>query len=74
MEKLKLAWRLLLDKRVSVWLKVAAVLPAAVYTIWPMDVIPDILLPFGIVDDVGVWVVAGALFVALVPSEFKESA
>jgi len=34
------------------WLAAAG---AAIYTLWPLDIIPDLLLPFGIVDDLSLW-------------------
>lgn len=34
------------------WLVAAG---AVVYTLWPLDLIADFLLPFGFADDLGVW-------------------
>ncbi|SEJ62973.1 YkvA family protein [Demequina mangrovi] len=36
-------------------------LAAVLYSLWPLDFIPDLLLPFGIVDDLGLWMVAFTL-------------
>ena len=30
---------------------------ALLYALWPLDLIADMLLPFGVVDDLGVWAV-----------------
>ncbi|WP_062389762.1 YkvA family protein [Demequina iriomotensis] len=38
----------------TTWIAAAG---ALVYSLWPLDVIPDLLLPFGIVDDLGLWAV-----------------
>ncbi|WP_062517787.1 DUF1232 domain-containing protein [Demequina gelatinilytica] len=34
---------------------------AVLYTLWPLDLIADLLLPLGVVDDLGLWVVAFTL-------------
>lgn len=28
---------------------------ALIYALWPLDLIADMLLPFGLIDDLGVW-------------------
>lgn len=39
-------------------LSIVFLIAAIVYTISPVDIIPDVLVPFGWADDIGVWVVA----------------
>jgi uncharacterized membrane protein YkvA (DUF1232 family) len=42
----------------------AAAIAAVVYTIVPIDLIPELVLgPLGLADDLGVWAVFAALFV-----------
>ena len=42
----------------------AVALGAVVYTILPIDLIPELLLgPLGLTDDLGVWAIFAALFV-----------
>jgi uncharacterized membrane protein YkvA (DUF1232 family) len=45
------------DPEVPAWAKRVAV-GALAYLILPIDVIPDLLLPFGLTDDIGVMAVA----------------
>lgn len=53
-DQLRLAFRLYRDPRVSPLLKWAVPLVAAIYVVSPVDVIPDVLLGVGQIDDVGV--------------------
>ena len=46
----------------TTWL---ALIATVIYTISPIDFIPDFLLPLGIVDDLGMW----AVFLALATRE-----
>jgi len=65
----RLLWRLTLDRRVALPLKM--LLPAAVaYMVLPVDVIPD-FLPWGIgrIDDLLVLILAAVTFIALAPRE-----
>lgn len=52
-ENIILAWRLYRDPRVSVWLKRLPVVLALVYLVVPFDLIPDVLIGAGQVDDLG---------------------
>jgi uncharacterized membrane protein YkvA (DUF1232 family) len=63
---LQLTWRLLNDTRVSLFPKL--VIPAAIlYVLSPIDLIPDMILGLGQLDDLGVIALAIALFVELCP-------
>lgn len=67
-KQVRLVWLLFTDKRVSLWIK--SVLPLSLlYFIWPIDFIPDVVLGFGQLDDIGVILLGMALFVKLCPPE-----
>ena len=63
-----LTWKLLLDKRVAFWMKLVAILPL-VYVISPIDLIPDVILGLGQLDDLGILLVGMRLFESLVPAD-----
>jgi uncharacterized membrane protein YkvA (DUF1232 family) len=67
--QLRLAWRLLLDRRVPLWTKVVP--PAALaYVLSPIDILPD-LPPMGLnqLDDIAVVLLGIKLFIELAPPE-----
>ncbi len=49
-----LSWRLYRDPRVSNWIKRLPIVLAALYVIVPFDLIPDVFLGVGQLDDLGV--------------------
>ncbi len=62
----RLVFRLLLDRRVPLITKL--ILPAAiVYLVSPIDLFPDVIFPFGRLDDIVALIVAPVLFIALSP-------
>lgn len=62
----RLAWRLLRDGRVPLRNKI--IIPAAaVYMLWPLDLLVDLLPFLGQVDDIGALILAVALFVRTSP-------
>ena len=62
----RLVFRLVLDRRVPLLTKL--ILPAAIiYVISPIDLFPDMILPFGRIDDLLALIIAPILFVALSP-------
>jgi len=64
--QIRLAWRLLLDSRVPMWLK--AIVPASLlYLISPIDLIPDVALGVGQLDDLAVLIIGVKLFIELCP-------
>jgi uncharacterized membrane protein YkvA (DUF1232 family) len=63
----KLALRLARDRRVT-WLVKTLPLLALLYTVSPLDIVPDLLPGLGQVDDVGVIVLALKLFLRLCPA------
>ncbi|MBN2333521.1 MAG: DUF1232 domain-containing protein [Deltaproteobacteria bacterium] len=65
----RLCWRLLLDSRVSLPVKMIPV-AAVFYLLSPYDLLPDFMLPVvGQLDDLVVIVLACRLFLSLVPPE-----
>jgi uncharacterized membrane protein YkvA (DUF1232 family) len=62
----RLAWRLLWDPRVSLWVKIAPFL-TVLYIISPVDFIPDVILGLGQLDDLGALLLGLQLFVELTP-------
>lgn len=63
---MSLAWRLIFDRRVSGGAKMIP-LAMIVYILSPIDLIPDILLPFGIVDDLTAFLLGLQLFIRSAP-------
>ncbi|MBI5650546.1 MAG: DUF1232 domain-containing protein [Chloroflexi bacterium] len=71
MRTLQLVWRLLNDARVSLFPKL--IVPAAlVYVISPIDVLPDVILGLGQLDDLGVIALGIALFIEFCPRAIVE--
>ena len=62
----RLVWRLLRDPRVPLFPKLI-ILAAAIYVISPVDLIPDVILGLGQLDDLGIAMLAIALFIELCP-------
>src|SRR5437867_2117720 len=67
----RLYWRLLNDRRVSIWPKALLVL-SFVYVLSPVDIIPDVIPFFGEVDDLVVLIAACRLFMHWCPREVVE--
>jgi len=64
----RLAWRLFWDSRVPSWTKVIP--PAALaYVIFPMDIIPDVALGLGQLDDLAVVLLGLKLFIEVAPPD-----
>ena len=63
---LRLVWRLLVDPRVPFFPKLI-VLAGAIYVISPVDLIPDLILGLGQLDDLGVAMLAIGVFIQLCP-------
>ncbi len=62
-----LTWKLLFDKRVAFWMKMVAILPL-IYVISPIDLIPDVILGLGQLDDLGILLAGMRLFESIVPA------
>ena len=65
---LRLAWYLLLDERVPMWTKTVPALVVA-YVLSPLDLIPDVLLGVGQLDDLAIFLLGLQLFINLSPPE-----
>lgn len=70
-----LTWRLVFDRRVSGSLKLIPMAMIA-YILSPIDLLPDIFVPFGVVDDIGALVLGLQLFIRNAPpdvvAEYRE--
>lgn len=66
-QRMALSWRLFRDPRVAPRLKLVAPVIAAVYLVSPIDLIPDLLLGLGQVDDLGVVALMLLAFTRLLP-------
>lgn len=60
-EQIRLAWRLLLDSRMPIFLKVIPLFAMA-YALSPIDLIPERLIGVGWLDDAGMLLLAIAIF------------
>lgn len=69
--QLMLTWRLLLDRRVSGSSKLIPLIMVA-YILSPIDLMPDVLLPFGVVDDIGAFLLGLQMFIQSAPSDVVE--
>jgi len=67
----RLYWRLLWDRRVSVWPKALLVL-SLIYVVSPIDFIPDFTPFVGEIDDLVVLIVVCRLFMYLCPREVVQ--
>ena len=67
----RLIWRLMQDSRVSVVIKIIPIV-GLLYAISPIDLLPDVAFPFGILDDIVVVITALTMFVPLVPHKIVE--
>lgn len=65
-DQVLLTFRLLRDARVPLWTKAVVLLPV-LYFISPIDIIPDVLLGIGQLDDLGLILGSMRLFEALTP-------
>jgi len=66
-QRLLLSWRLLRDPRVAPRLKLVAPAVALLYLVSPVDLVPDLLVGLGQLDDLGVVAVAILLLTRLLP-------
>ena len=70
-DKARLAWALLRDRRVPLWVR--AIIPALIlYLAMPFDIIPDFIPVLGYLDDVAVVVIAGGLLLRFTPRAVLE--
>jgi uncharacterized membrane protein YkvA (DUF1232 family) len=67
LDELRLSWRLLRDPRVAPRLKIFVPILAALYLVSPIDLVPDLFLGLGQIDDLGVLALAILALTRLVP-------
>lgn len=65
LHRVQLVWRLLQDGRVSPWLKRLVPLGALAYVLMPFDLIPDMFVGPGQLDDLGVIAVCAFMMTRL---------
>ena len=65
-DQILMTWRLIRDPRVPLWTKAVPLLGIA-YVLSPLDLIPDILIGIGQLDDLGIILGAMRLFESLAP-------
>jgi uncharacterized membrane protein YkvA (DUF1232 family) len=68
LSELALVGRLLIDRRVSGWAKLIPLL-VAIYILSPVDLIPDVFVPLGIVDDLTAFLIGLQLFIFCAPAD-----
>ena len=66
--RIKLFWRLLKDRRVPVWVKAIPFI-SLVYLVVPADLVPDLFVGLGQLDDLAVLALGYRLFIGLAPPE-----
>jgi uncharacterized membrane protein YkvA (DUF1232 family) len=59
--QIKLTWRLLQDRRVPIWKKVIPFI-GFLYVLSPIDLIPDVLVGLGQLDDAGILFLSMRIF------------
>lgn len=68
---LRLVWRLLTDSRVPIFPKLI-LLTAILYVLSPIDLVPDVILGLGQLDDVTIAMFGVWLFIELCPRDIVE--
>lgn len=66
-----LGWRLLFDRRVSGSAKLIPLL-IIFYILSPIDLVPDVLLPFGVVDDLSAFLLGLQMFIRSAPRDVVD--
>lgn len=70
-KQLRLVWLLFRDKRVPLWPK--SVLPILLlYIVSPVDILPDLFIGLGQLDDLGILLLGMTLFVKLCPPDIVD--
>lgn len=67
-EQVRLVWLLLRDNEVPIYLKLLP-LAAVIYTISPVDLIPDLALGLGQLDDLTALLVGAKMFIEMSPQD-----
>jgi uncharacterized membrane protein YkvA (DUF1232 family) len=67
-EQVRLVWLLLRDREVPIYMKLLP-LAAVIYVIFPADLVPDLFVPFGQLDDLTAILVGAKMFIEMAPQE-----
>ena len=70
-DQIRLTWALLRDPRVPLWAKAIPVL-GIIYVLSPLDLIPDVIIGLGQLDDLAIVIGGMRLFASLVPADLVE--
>ena len=70
-DQVRLTWALIRDPRVPLWSKAIPVL-ALLYVLSPLDLIPDVIIGLGQLDDLAIVIGGMRLFAAVVPQDIVE--
>lgn len=71
LRQLRLAWRLFWDERVPFWTKLIPIVTLA-YLLSPIDLIPDVALGLGQLDDLAAAMIGLMIFIDSVPPEIRR--
>ncbi|NLE44638.1 MAG: DUF1232 domain-containing protein [Chloroflexi bacterium] len=71
LRQLRLAWRLFWDNRVPFWTKLIPMV-TLVYLLSPIDLIPDLALGLGQLDDLAAAMIGLMIFIDSVPAELRR--
>jgi len=69
--EVQLAWHLWRDRRVPVWTKLIP-LGAVLYVLFPLDIISDLFVGLGQLDDLAILILGMEAFISLSPAEVVE--
>lgn len=70
-DQIRLTWQLLRDPRVPIWAKAIPVI-GILYVLSPVDIIPDVFIGLGQLDDLAIVMGGMRLFAAVVPEHIVE--
>ena len=68
LKEVQLVWRLMWDRRVPLWMK-GIPLFAVIYVLSPVDLIPDVIIGLGQLDDLGILIGSLRLFRSVLPED-----
>lgn len=70
-DQIRLTWNLLRDPRVPLWAKAIPVI-GVLYVLSPIDIIPDVFIGLGQLDDLAIVMGGMRLFAAVLPEALVE--